>query len=66
MYRYQKRERKYCYLVVESDDISLPVATFDYLVEVVNFLGCSWSTVYYMVNHGRSYHGYRCERVTLE
>lgn len=66
MYGYEKREKRYCYLVSEADGANLPVACFDYLAQVANYLGCGWTTLYYMVHRGKVYKGYICERVILE
>lgn len=66
MYKYQKREPRYVYIVCLADDFELPVGVFVRLVEVANFLGCGWTTLHYMVNCGRVYKGMKVERIKLD
>lgn len=65
MYKYTPRPKRYCYLIATADRASLPVAVFDQLVDVVNWLGCGWTTANQMVNQGKVYHGLVCEKVKI-
>lgn len=66
MYVYKPKRPSYVYLVSTADDVELPLGVFERLVEVANFVGCGWTTVYYMCNRGMVFRGMKVERVKLD
>ena len=54
--------RGFLYLIID-DKTDLPVYVADTAAEAIEWLDCTRSTLYRMINTGSSFNGYRCEKI---